>query len=94
MVGDPREDVGELTEQVWRQLRVGALIAVRGTGVPIVAVSSDGRRQVLRPGPNPVVLTGTPVDLLLRLFGRRAAQVEVGGPSLSVARFEAARTSV
>ncbi len=49
---------------------------------------------MLRPGPHPVVLTGTPVDLLLRLFGRRAAQVDASGPSLSVARFEAVRTSV
>ena len=65
-----------------------------GCALPVVAVSTDGRRQVLRPGPYPVVLTGTPVDLLLRLFGRRAAVVDVGGPRLSAARFEAARTGV
>lgn len=90
----PREDVEELADLVWRSLRPAARVAMWGTGVPVVAVSTDGRRQVLRPGPHPVVLTGGPVDLLLRVFGRTAAQVEVGGPSLSVVRFEAARTAV
>jgi hypothetical protein len=90
----PREDIDELSAAVWRSLRGAALVAMRGSGVPVVAISSDGRRQVLRQGPHPVVLTGTPVDLLLRVYGRTAAQVDVGGPSLSVARFEASRTAV
>lgn len=90
----PREDVGELSDAVWRSMRGAAMVAMRGSGVPVVAVSTDGRRQVLRRGPHPVVLTGTPIDLLLRVFGRRAAQVDVGGPSLSVSRFEASRTAV
>lgn len=90
----PREGIDELSDAVWRSLKASALLALRSAHVPVVAVSSDGRRQVLRRGPHPVVLTGTPVDLLLRLFGRRAAQVEVGGSRLSVQRFESADTGI
>ncbi|MFC3687496.1 TIGR03085 family metal-binding protein [Aquipuribacter hungaricus] len=91
----PRTDVPELQEAVWKQLPVASGLALRGAAhVPVVAVSTDGRRRVLRRGPYPVVLTGAPVDLLLRLFGRSAAQVDVGGPRLSVQRFSQARLGV
>lgn len=91
----PRTDVGELQEAVWRSLKASALLALSGTRVPVVAVRPDGRRQVLRRGDHPVVLTGEPVELLLRVFGRTdGVQVEVGGPSLSVSRFQASQQGV
>lgn len=85
----PREDVDDLAEAVWASLPTLARLALKDTKVPVVAVHTDGRRRVLAPGAHPVVLTGQPIELLLRLFGRRGvAQVELGGPSLSVTRFE------
>ena len=60
-----------------------------------VAVHPDGRRQVLRRGDHPVVLTGEPVELLLRVFGRtEGVRVEVDGPSLSVSRFLSSQPGV
>jgi uncharacterized protein (TIGR03085 family) len=92
---DPRADVPELAEEVWRTLRRSTAIALAGLQVPVVAVHADGRRAVLRPGPHPVVVTGEPIELLLHLFGRRgAAEVEVTGPSLSVTRYERSATGV
>ncbi|WP_380168260.1 TIGR03085 family metal-binding protein [Jannaschia sp. R86511] len=91
----PRPDVPELQEAVWQRLPGVALMTLARTRVPVVAVHADGRRRVLWRGPHPVVLTGEPIELLLLLFGRRAvAQVDVGGPSLSVTRFRAASQGV
>jgi uncharacterized protein (TIGR03085 family) len=90
----PREDVPDLQEAVWRLLPGAGGLSLMRLGVPVVAVRPDGPRRVLRRGQDPVVLTGEPVDLLLRLFGRRAAHVDVGGPSLSVTRFERSRLGV
>jgi uncharacterized protein (TIGR03085 family) len=85
----PRTDVPELAEEVWRTLPISSTAPLASNRVPVVVVHADGRRRVLRRGDNPVVLTGEPIELLLHLFGRREhAQVEVGGPSLSVTRFE------
>lgn len=91
----PRSDVDELQDAVWEGLRAASVVSLRGSRMPLVVVRPDGRRQVLRPGVHPVVLTGEPVDLLLRLFGRtRGVEVELGGPGLSVTRFEQARQGV
>ena len=90
----PREGIDELSELVWSMLPLSALLSLRGSRLAVVAIHPDGRRQVLRRGPHPVVLAGPPVDLLLRLFGRATAEVDVSGPGLSVARFEAARKGV
>lgn len=91
----PRQDVADLQEAVWSRLRQAGVIALAAVRVPLVAVREDGRRMVLRPGANPVVLRGEPVELLLRLFGRsEVAQVELDGPSLSVTRFREARTGL
>jgi len=90
----PREGIDELSEVVWSTLSTSALLVLRGSRLAVVAIHPDGRRQVLRRGPHPVVLAGPPVDLLLALFGRTAAQVEVSGPALSVSRFEAAKKGI
>ncbi|MFC5382429.1 TIGR03085 family metal-binding protein [Aquipuribacter nitratireducens] len=90
----PREDVEDLQDTVWRYLPGATALTLLGSSLGVVALRPDGRRTVLRRGAHPVVLTGEPIDLLLRLFGRRAAQVDVGGPSLSVQRFERARLGV
>ena len=91
----PRQDVDALSEAVWKALPGAALLTLAGTRVPVVAVLPDGRRRVLWRGQHPVVLTGEPIELLLRLFGRReVARVDVGGPSLSVSRFEGAQQGV
>lgn len=91
----PREDVDALAEAVWTTLSRSVRIPRAGSTVPVVAVHPDGRRQVLRRGTQPVVLTGAPIELLLLLFGRRTvAHVDIGGPSLSVTRFDGASPRV
>jgi len=90
----PREGIDELSEVVWSTLPTSALLSLRGSRLAVVAIHPDGRRRVLRRGPHPVVLAGPPIDLLLALFGRAAAQIEVSGPALSVSRFEAAKKGV
>ncbi len=91
----PRAGVEELQEAVWTTLPRVALLALRSTTVPVVAVHADGRRRVLHHGSYPVVLSGEPVELLLQLFGRGdEAEVDLGGPSLSVTRFRASDLGV
>lgn len=93
--GEPRTDVAELQEAVWKQLPATALMTLAGTRLPVVAVHADGRRRVLWRGSHPVVLVGEPVELLLLLFGRRdAARVDIEGPSLSVTRFREASQGI
>ena len=87
----PRPNLDALQDAVWGSLRTISLLALRHSRVPVVVVRDDGRRRVLRPGAHPVVLTGEPVELLLRLLGRtKGVTVDLGGSPLSVSRFAAA----
>lgn len=83
----PREGVPGLQQAVWRMLPGFALMVLAKRRIPVVAVRPDGRRRVLWRGPDPVVLRGEPVEIMLAVAGREPAEVEWGGSSLQVARF-------
>lgn len=68
---------------LWANLKTAGKLAARKIPGPLVAVTPDGRRTQLRPGDGePVVITGTPLEIVLFLFGRdEVAQVELTGPA-------------
>ncbi len=82
----PRAQPAAEQDALWSRVRVmGAALTARARGLGFVARTPDGRSATLRPLGEQVVLTGTPGELLLWLFGRRAvAQVEVSGPPEAV----------
>jgi uncharacterized protein (TIGR03085 family) len=84
---DPRTDRGDLQDAVWDLLRRQARLMLRKVdGASVRVERPAGASVVVGRGPE-VRLRGEPVDLLLYLFGRRAAaevQLE-GDPAARVA---------
>jgi uncharacterized protein (TIGR03085 family) len=80
---------GRTMSALWHAYRRTAPVAYRSAPVGVVAVSPGfGRSAVRRPRPDSgsVVLTGTPLELLLHAFGRTGvAQVRVEGADADVA---------
>ena len=68
---------------LWSSLRTMGKLLGRKLPGPLVAATPDGRRVQLRSGDGePVVLTGTPLEIVLFLFGRgEVAKVELTGPA-------------
>ena len=81
--------------RIWTSLRPFGILLVRSAGVPVTLRRSDtGATATLRRGADPVVLTGLPSELALRLFGRaRVHGLELEGPAGRVAAFRAADLS-
>ena len=86
--------VGE-QDLLWQRLaRAGRLLA-RTSPVGIALRRSDtGEMIIAKPGNPSVTLIGEPLELVLRLYGRRECVVDVEGPEDAVARFESARFGV
>ena len=86
--------VGE-QDLLWQRLaRAGRLLA-RTSPVGIAHRRSDtGEMIIAKPGNPSVTLIGEPLELVLRLYGRRECVVDVEGPEDAVARFESARFGV
>ena len=86
--------VGE-QDLLWQRLaRAGRLLA-RTSPVGIALRRGDtGEMIIAKPGNPSVTLIGEPLELLLRLYGRRECVVDVEGPEDAVARFESARFGV
>lgn len=86
-VGPQREISAELEAALWKQLtRVAKLLTLRlPTGIVLVA---PGHGRSAAKGPTDAgtaVLTGSPGELVLALFGRmRVAAVEISGPAEAV----------
>ena len=80
---------------LWQRLaRAGRLLA-RTSPVGIALRRSDtGEMIVAKAGTPSVTLIGEPLELVLRLYGRRECVVDVEGPEEAVARFESARFGV
>ena len=80
---------------LWQRLaRAGRLLA-RTSPVGVALRRSDtGEMSVAKAGSPSVTLIGEPLELVLRLYGRRECVVDVEGPEDAVARFEAARFGV
>ena len=77
---------------LWERLaRAGRLLA-RTSPVGVILRRSDtGERITAKAGPNEVTIVGEPLELLLRLYGRRECVVEVEGADDVVIAFESAR---
>lgn len=86
--------VGE-QDLLWQRLaRAGRLLA-RTSPVGIALRRGDtGEMIIAKPGNPSVTLIGEPLELVLRLYGRRECVVDVEGPEDAVARFESARFGV
>lgn len=79
----------------WQRLsRAGRLLA-RTSPVGVALRRSDtGEMLVAKAGTPSVTLIGEPLELVLRLYGRRECVVDVEGSEGAVARFESARFGV
>jgi len=63
-----------LQDGLWARLAVlGPVLALRAHGLGLVLATPDGRRRRVRRGGAETVLTGEPGELLLWMFGRKAA---------------------
>lgn len=92
---EPRELPDDLADELWKRLRRMARLSFRRVpvGVTLVRTDGSGGSAVVRRGDDPVTLSGTAAELLIRAHGRRAARVEVSGSAAAVEAFEAARLS-
>ena len=90
---EPRELPAADEDELWKLLPGSARLATRKTGVPIVVRRSDrpGQEATVRKGPDPVVVTGRPSELVLFFFGRSELhEVSFGGPPEVVTRLREA----
>lgn len=80
---------------LWQRLaRAGRLLA-RTSPIGVALRRSDtGEMSVAKAGTPSVTLIGEPLELVLRLYGRRECVVDVEGSEDAVARFESARFGV
>ena len=80
---------------LWQRLaRAGRLLA-RSSPVGVALRRSDtGEMSVAKSGTPSVTLIGEPLELVLRLYGRRECVVDVEGSEEALARFESARFGV
>lgn len=80
---------------IWARLSKGARIFARKCPVGLVLQRSDtGARVVAKKGVPTVTLVGEPLEILLRLYGRREVVVRVEGDEAAVQAFESARFGV
>lgn len=83
----PRVLPVDFQQAVWHQLLKMARVAFRSSDVGVVLRQPQGPSELVRRGPDPVTVSGSPVELVLYAFGRRdAAQVHIDGSSASIAR--------
>jgi uncharacterized protein (TIGR03085 family) len=86
---EPRPADLERDTQLWALVtRMGRLL-LRRSPVGVVVRRPEGATHVLRTGSGLVTLVGDPGELVLHLFGRDAARVEVEGLPADVAAYEA-----
>lgn len=80
---------------IWARLTKGAKLLGRKCPVGLVLQRSDtGARIVVKKGSPTVTVVGEPLELLLRLYGRREVVVRVEGDETAVQAFESARFGV
>ena len=86
----PRTLPADLADELWNRLRrMARLMYLRvPVGVTLVRTDGAGGSVVAKKAEPMVTLTGTALELLMRSYGRRAAQVEVTGDPAAVETFE------
>ncbi|WP_344411876.1 TIGR03085 family metal-binding protein [Pseudonocardia ailaonensis] len=75
--------------QLWALVTKMSRLLLRRSPVGVVARRPDGTSHVLRAGPGVVTLVGEPGELVLHLFGRAAARVEIEGSPADVEAYRA-----
>lgn len=76
----PRTLLPGLRYAIWRRLASQAKFAYRRHAGGVVLVVPGGDRRVVKEGPDPMVVSGEPVELALHTYGRAdAAHVTVTG---------------
>lgn len=91
----PRELPPGEQDLIWSRLTKATRLLARKVPVGLALVRSDtGARCVAKQGSPMVTLSGEPLELLLRLYGRRAVVVEVSGDEGAVTRFQSASLGV
>jgi len=86
--GEPRTDIDDIEDELWRRLRGAARLMVRRVpkGIGVELVRPTGERIVLRNAGLMAQLVGTPGEATLFLNGRkRAARVQLEGDEPAVA---------
>lgn len=92
---EPRELPAGEQDLIWSRLGTMSKLLVRRSPVGVVLQRADtGQRIVAKKGEPSVTLIGDPLELVLRLYGRRQCRVEVVGEPDVVARFESAKFGV
>lgn len=84
----PRDAGAELQEALWKRLAaMGLMLTMPARGLGVVLSTPDGRFRRVRLGAGEVELHGTPAELVMWLFGRRAAaSAELTGDLQSLQR--------
>lgn len=84
----PRDPDPERDAVTWAGVSRAGKLTLRRSPVGIVLRRPDGKETVVRRGPNTVILSGEPGDLLLFAFGRDAVHVEFEGEQTAIARVQ------
>ena len=81
---------------LWKAIRRTGPALARNAGVPMVIRRSDtAATATLRPGEDPVVVSGPPAEVVLFLYGRdQVRDLAFDGPAEAVAALRAARLGV
>jgi uncharacterized protein (TIGR03085 family) len=82
---EPRKPDPSRDDQLWILLSRMGRILFRGSRPGIVLRRPSGEQQVVKTGPGVVTLVGEPGELVLKAFGRDAAQVTMEGDPDAVA---------
>lgn len=91
----PRDLPAGEQDLLWQRLARAARLLARTSPVGVALRRSDTGELIVAKGGTPAVtLIGEPLELLLRLYGRRECVVDVEGPEETVALFESARFGV
>ncbi|MET0998414.1 MAG: TIGR03085 family metal-binding protein [Marmoricola sp.] len=90
---EPRELTDREQKVIWKAIGTAGKGLVRSIGVPVEIRWTSAEREssaVLRKGDDPVVVSGTPAEITMMLFGREQhVGLEFDGPEASVKKLTA-----
>ena len=86
----------ELNEVLWSRVSKMGKLLMRGVplGIELQRTDLAAKPFAAKTGSPIVTLTGTPLDLVLRVYGRRATEVQISGDAAAIATFEAAKFGI
>lgn len=92
----PAPSDAELNEVLWSRVSKMGKLLMRGVplGVELQRTDIAAKPFAAKTGSPIVTLTGAPIDLMLRVYGRTAADVQVSGDDAAIAIFEAAKFGI